>query len=215
MLAELIKSFYSKLCAKVHEVISSTQLLSNANMNVNLGNALYWRNNWYKRLSYCYNSSDHWLINVVCSWQNTGESLLTFVADVTLVIVRVCTYFTSAYFVSCRVNMVQLSSKVTFTCVPDVSCTCFRHVLHVFRTCPCLAKRGMALTLAAALSQAFVLAWTCLVCVPDASCMHFRCISHTFQTHSNVTLELSCTILISLLLVGDYLLARKLCVGLE
>ena len=58
-------------------------------------------------------------------------------------------------------TQVQFSSKVTFACIPDATCTNFRHILPVFQTCPAcvpnasckcsrhilrLAKKGMAVT---------------------------------------------------------------------
>ena len=72
--------------------------------------------------------------------------------------------------------MVQLSAKVTLTRIPDMSYMCTRRVLHVFRMHPKLIPdggekgRGSYVSLVAALSQIFALAWMCIEHVPDASC---------------------------------------------
>jgi len=94
------------------------------------------------------------------------------------------------------ISMVQLSSRVT----PDRLCTHFRHVLHVFWTHPCLAKKGVVLMYVLLQLYHEVLRFSCafrkhIARISDASYTHFRHVSHTFQMHSNVTLELSCTVL--------------------
>jgi len=83
---------------------------------------------------------------------------------------------------------VQLSYKVTFARVPDMSCTHFRRILHTFQTRSGSGEKGVALTyillqlyheilcLHGCVSCAF---WTCLTHVP-AACEHY--------------LELSCTV---------------------
>ena len=81
--------------------------------------------------------------------------------------------------------MVQLGSKVMFTCIPDVSCTHFKHVLRAFWQ----KGHGSYVSLAAALLQGFAFSQTYLVhilCVSyrlymRPTCTHFRCVSHAFQ----------------------------------
>jgi len=92
--------------------------------------------------------------------------------------------------------MVQLSSKVTFTCIPEASCTHSRCILHAFWTCPASGKkgRGSYASLVEALSRGFVLAQMRLIYIPDASCVHPRPVLHTFQMHANIILELSYTV---------------------
>jgi len=67
---------------------------------------------------------------------------------------------------------VQLSSKVTLTCVLNVLLTRPRRVLHAFRMCLMSGKKRswQLISFVAALSQGFALAQMHPVCIPDASC---------------------------------------------
>ena len=72
------------------------------------------------------------------------------------------------------VFVVQFSSKVTFTHIPDTSCTCFAS-----------GKKGQDthICLAATLLQGFALTGTHFVHVPDTSCTHFRHVSDTCRQY--------------------------------
>ena len=96
---------------------------------------------------------------------------------------------------------VQLSCKVTFARIPDVSCMHFRRVSYTFwtrSTCVLDAspsdEKGAWCSLKA-LPRGFMLAQMCLVHIPpNLSYIHFRRVSHAFQMYPNVTLELSCAV---------------------
>jgi len=100
------------------------------------------------------------------------------------------------------VATVQLSSKVTFTRIPNTSC------MH-FRCVPAASGkkgRGTHVRLAATLSQGFALTWTCLVHVLDASHVHPRHVLHVFQMRADIALELSCTVSVTLYYLCTYFL---------
>ena len=73
---------------------------------------------------------------------------------------------------------------------------CLTRVLDTFRTHLRLAKKGHGtyIRLSAALLWGFALAQMHLMHIPDAPHARPRRILHAFQMHSNVTLELSCTV---------------------
>ena len=96
-------------------------------------------------------------------------------------------YSISIFLSSSPIQWLVHSSKVTFTCVREVSFMHFRRVSHVFWThSGCISvwqKRGMALTYVLLQLYCEVLhLHRCISCtfrmrlvhVPDASCMYFR-----------------------------------------
>ena len=115
-----------------------------------------------------------------------------------------------AFLAQLSVCTVQLSSKLRLVascthsrCIPDASPMHSVHVQHVFWMHFVSSEKwcGSYVSLAAALSWVFVLAWTCLVCALNASCayqMHpctrSRHVKHVFQVHTNVTVKVSSSV---------------------